>query len=349
MKAVRIHQHGGPEQLLYEDAPHPGKPAYGEVLVRLNACSLNYRDIEGRMGKRGTSRLMMPLPQILGADGSGVVEEVGEGVGGLKQGDGVLLTHTIGCGHCYWCLSGKDHYCDSREQLGIHRPGTYAQYIKVPRSNVIPKPHNLTFEEASSLALVLLTSWPMIISKGRITASDEVLIHAAGSGIGSISIQIVKALGARVITTAGTAEKCRRALEIGADEAINYREKNSIDEVLRFTNGRGVDAVLDCVGGRTMADSIHALAMGGRLVTCASGSLEGDIVPISNSQARDKRAEIIFSALGSKGDLLDALELVEQGKVKPVIYQVLPLQDAATAHRLMEERQQFGKIVLQVP
>ena len=349
MKAVRIHEHGGPETLRYEDIPDPKPPARGEILVRLKAAALNYRDIEGRQGRRGVSGLSMSLPQILGADGAGLVEETGEGVEGARKGDEVILTHIIGCGHCPWCLRGWDHYCSRREQLGIHRPGTYAQYITVPTANVLPKPPNLTFEEASSLALVLLTCWPLLVTRGHITAGEDVLVHAAGSGIGSFSIQIAKALGARVITTTSTDAKCQRALELGADAAINYREKNVVDETLRLTDGRGVDAVVDCIGGQPLVDSVRALAVGGHLLTCASGSLAGDALPLSLAPLRDRRAQIIFSALGSKGELLDSLRLVRQGKVRPVIHQILPLRDAAQAHRMLEAGQQFGKIVLQVP
>ena len=348
MKAVRIHQHGGREQLRFEDVTEP-QSCHGEVIVRLKACALNYRDIEGRVGFRGVKKLEMPLPQILGADGAGVVVEVGEGVQGVKIGDEVLLTHVIGCGHCYWCVSGKDHYCPAMRTIGIHRPGTYAQYTRAPRANVIPKPPDLTFEEASCLALVLLTCWPMMVTRGRVQAGEEVLVHAAGSGIGTMAIQIAKAYGARVVTTGGTKAKLQRAIQLGADEVINYREKNFVEEATRLTDGRGVDLVVDPVGGQTLVDSIKTLAQGGRLVTCASGSLAGDTLSFGLSDVREKRVDLIFSFLGSKAELLEALKLVKQGKIKPVIHQILSLEDAAVAHQMLEERQQFGKIVLAIP
>lgn len=348
MKAVRIHQHGGREQLRFEDVPEPsGAP--GEVIVRLQACALNYRDIEGRVGWRGTKRIVMPLPQILGADGAGVVAEVGLGVEGVKTGDEVLLAHVVSCGHCPWCLRGKDHYCRTLVTLGIERPGTYAQYIRVPRANVLLKPPQLSSEEASSLGIVLLTCWPMLVTLGKLEAGEEVLVHAAGSGVGCIAIQMAKALGARVIATASADDKLRRALAIGADEAINYHEQRFVDEVRQLTEGRGVDMVVDVVGGQVLVDSIGALRRGGRLVTCATGSLAGDMLSFSLSEAMAKGISLIFSNLGSKTELLDALKLVAQGRIRPVIHQILPLAEAATAHQILEERRQFGKVVLQIP
>lgn len=348
MKAVRIHEHGGREQLRLEEVPEP-EPSHGEVVVRLKACALNYRDIQGRLGRRGPKKLKIPLPQILGADGAGFVAQVGEGVAGLKLGDAVLLTHVIGCGYCSWCLAGQDQCCPAKGTLGNELPGTYAQYIKVPRANVIPKPADLTFEEASSFALALITCWPMMITRGRIQAGEEVLVHAAGSGIGSMAIQIAKSFGARVITTASTEAKLQRAVNLGADEVINYTEKKFVEEVLQLTNGRGVDMVVDPVGGQTFVDSIDTLAQRGRLVTCASGSLAGDNLTFGLSKVREKNADLIFSSLGSKGELLEALELVRQKRIKPVIHQVLSLDDVADAHRMLEERRQFGKIILSIP
>lgn len=348
MKAVRIHQHGGPEQLRFEDVAEP-QCSHGEVIVRLNACALNYRDVQGRLGWRGPKKLQIPLPHILGGDGAGVVAEVGEGVEGTKVGDAVLVTHVIGCGHCSWCLMGQDQCCPGKVTLGNEVSGTYAQYIKVPLANVIPKPPDLTFEEASCFALVLITCWPMMVTRGKIRAGEEVLVHAAGSGIGSMAIQIAKAFGCRVITTAGTEAKLQRAVRLGADEVINYTEKKFVEEVMRLTDGRGVDMVVDPVGGQTLVDSIQTLAQRGRLVTCASGSLAGDVLTFGLSQARERNASLIFSSLGSKGELLEALRLVRQGRIKAVIDQVLSLEDVADAHRILEERRQFGKIVLAIP
>lgn len=348
MKAVRIHEHGGREQLRFEDAPEPsGAP--GEVIVRLQACALNYRDIEGRVGWRGTRRIEMPLPQILGADGAGVVVEIGAGVDGVKTGDEVLLAHVVSCGHCPWCLRGQDHYCPTMVTLGIQRPGTYAQHIRVPRANLMPKPPRLSFGEASSLGLALLTCWPMLVTLGKVEAGEEVLVHAAGSGVGSVAVQMAKAFGARVIATAGTEDKCQRALGLGAAEAINYRERCFVDEVLRLTDGRGVDMVVDVVGGQVLVDSIKTLRHGGRLVTCATGSLAGDELLFSLSEAMARGISLIFSSLGSKGELLDALKLVAQGKIRPVIHQTLALEEAGVAHQILEERRPFGKVVLQVP
>lgn len=348
MKAVRIHQHGGKEQLRYEDAPEP-EQADGEVIVRLRACALNYRDLEGRHGWRGAAKIEMPLPQILGADGAGVVVNVGKGVERIKVGDEVLLSFVLSCNHCFWCLSGKDYFCDQFGTIGITRPGTYAQYIRVPQANVVPKPSGLSFEEAASLGLVLHTAWAMMVTRAQLRAVDDVLVHAAGSGVGSAAVQIAKAFGCRVIATVGSEEKLRRARDIGADEVINYRERPFVEEVLRLTAGRGVDLVADVVGGNVLADSTRAMARGGRLVTCASGSLTEEHVKLSLTQVRQNRLDFIFTNFGGKADLLQAIAFVRKGKIRPVIHQVLPLEDAAIAHQMLEERRQFGKIILGIP
>lgn len=348
MKAVRIHQHGGREQLRYEDVPEP-EPADGEVIVRLRACALNYRDLEGRHGWRGAAKIEMPLPQILGADGAGVVVNVGKGVDRVKVGDEVLLSFVLSCSHCFWCLNGEDYFCAQFGTIGITRPGTYAQYIRVPQANVVPKPPDLSFEEAASLGLVLHTAWAMMVTRAHVRAVDDVLVHAAGSGVGSAAIQIAKAFGCRVIATAGSEAKLRRARDIGADEVINYREQRFADEVLRLTDGRGVDLVADVVGGDVLVDSIRALARSGRLVTCASGSLTEEHITLTLTQVRQNRIELIFTNFGGKGELLQAVEFVRKGKIRPVIHQVLPLEDAAIAHQMLEERRQFGKVVLGIP
>jgi NADPH:quinone reductase-like Zn-dependent oxidoreductase len=347
VKAVRIHKHGGPEVLRYESVEDP-RPGSGQVLVRLRAAGVNYRDIEGRRGFRGARdiRPRITLPLIPGADGAGVVAEIGSDVRDVRVGDEVITTHTLSCGHCGNCLRGRDELCLSRGAVGIERPGTYAEYIVVPRVNVLPKPARLDFEGAATLNMVLITAWPMLVTRGRVTAGEDVLVHAAGSGIGCVSIQIAKAFGARVIATASSEAKRQRALEIGADHAIPY--DGFVENVMRLTGGRGVDLVAEAIGGKTFTDSIGVLATEGRIVTCASGSLAGEELAFHITHARERRCELIFSQFGAKWQLIEALRLVEQGRIEPVVHAVLPLSDASTAQRMLENRKQFGKIVLAI-
>lgn len=348
MKAVRVHKHGGLEELRYEDVPEP-RPGRGEVLVRLHAAALNYRDIEGRHGFRGARdiRPRITLPLTLGADGAGVVAEVGEEVRAVRPGDEVIITHTLSCGQCASCRRGRDELCTSRGGIGIERPGTYAQYVVVPKTNVLPKPSVLDFQGAATFNMVLITSWPMLVTRGKVRAGEDVLVHAAGSGLGSVAIQIAKAFGARVIATAGSEAKRQRALEIGADEAIPY--EGFVENTLKLTGGRGVDLVVEAVGGKILTESIGALATEGRIVTCASGSLAGEELAFQLTFARERRCSLIFCQFGAKWELAEALELVQRGKIKPVIHAVLPLSEAAAAQRMLEERKHFGKIVLAIP
>ncbi len=343
MRAVRFHTHGGPAVLAYEDAPDPS-PTVGEALIRVRACSLNHRDIWAREGRRGTQPFSIPLPCILGADIAGVVEAVPGGAHRIAPGNRVMVTHIVSCGQCRWCLAGSDHLCSPHVSLGAELPGGYAERVAVPVRNLFPIPDHLSFEEASTFPLVLLTVWPMLVLKGRLRAGETVLVHAAGSGIGSIAIQLAKAFGARVLTTAGSDAKLEKARELGADETINYLRQDFVSEVMRLTAGQGVDLVLEHVGSTVFQESLRALACGGRLVTC--GATAGSDVHLNIHTLSARQVEVHFTSLGGKGGLAQALDLVRAKTIRPVISSVLPLREARRAHELMEQRMHFGKIVL---
>src|SRR5512132_941398 len=260
MKAIIFEQHGGPEVLKLTEVPDP-KIKANEVLVEVRACALNHLDVWVRNGLPG---IKIPLPHILGNDIAGVVREVGELVAWVNVGDEVMLHPGVSCGHCPECLAGRDNMCDDYDIIGYRRDGGYAQLVAAPAVNVIPKPKNLSWPEAAALPLVTLTAWHMLVARAKVQPGEDVLVHAAGSGVGSLGIQIAKLRGARVITTASTDDKLAKARELGADVTINYTRDDWPKEVKRLTNGRGVDVVFEHTGAKTWPGSIVSLKKGGR-------------------------------------------------------------------------------------
>jgi NADPH:quinone reductase-like Zn-dependent oxidoreductase len=343
MKAVIFSEHGGPEVLRYTEVPEP-PIGPNEVLVRVRACALNHLDLWIRRGMPGIS---IPLPHILGSDISGDVAKAGAEVSGVKTGEKVLLLPGISCGHCAQCAAGKDSQCRGYTLFGYMVDGGYAEYVKAPAVNVIPMPPNLSYEEAAAVPLVFLTAWHMLITRADLKPAEEVLVLGAGSGVGSAAIQIAKVTGARVIATAGSDEKLAKAKELGADETILHSRQDIAAEVKRLTNRRGVDVVFEHVGEATWEKSIRSLAVGGRLVTC--GATTGYEGKIDIRYLFTRQLSILGSYMGGKPELLAVLELVARRAVKPVIDKVFPLAQAAEAHRRLESREQFGKVVLRVP
>lgn len=340
MKAVIFEQHGGPEVLKLAEAPDPQIKA-NEVLVEVRACALNHLDVWVRSGLPG---IKIPLPHILGNDVAGVVREVGELVTWVSAGDEVMLQPGVSCGHCAECLSGRDNMCRDYDIIGSGRDGGYAELVAVPGINVIPKPKNLTWEEAAALPLVTLTAWHMLVARADVQPGEDVLVHAAGSGVGSVGIQIAKLRGARVITTASSVEKLAKARELGADVGVDYTQADWPKEVRRLTNGRGVDVVFEHTGAATWPGSILSLKKGGRLVTC--GATSGFDAKTDLRHVFYRHLTILGSMMGSKADLLAAMKFIESGKIRAVVDQILPLSEARKAHELMEDRAQFGKLVL---
>ena len=340
MKAVVFHQHGGPEVLEYTDRPDPSINA-GQVLVEIKACALNHLDVWARKGLPG---IQIPLPHIPGNDIAGIVRSVGELVTWVKPGDEVMLHPGVSCGHCIECLSGRDNLCREYTILGYLRDGGYAELVAAPGVNVIPKPKNLSWEEAAALPLVTVTAWHMLVTRANVQPGEDVLVHAAGSGVGSLAIQIAKLRGARVIATASTDDKLAKAKELGADDVLNYSNAGWPKEVRRMTDKKGVDVVFEHTGAVTWPGSIASLKTNGRLVTC--GATSGYAAETDIRQVFYRHLTILGSFMGSKAELLEAMKFIETGKIKAVVDQVLPLQDARRAHELMEDRAQFGKLVL---
>ena len=342
MRAVIFEQHGGPEVLKFTEVSKPTIKA-NEVLVEVRACALNHLDVWVRNGLPG---IKIPLPHILGDDVAGVVHKVGELVTGVNAGDEVMIQPGVSCGHCAECLAGRDNMCDDFDIIGYRRDGGYAEFVAVPGINVIPKPKNLNWFEAAALPLVTLTAWHMLVARANVQPGEDVLVHVAGSGVGSLGIQIAKLRGARVITTASSEEKLAKARELGADVTIDYTQTDWPREVRRLTNGRGVDVVFEHTGAATWPGSILSLKKGGRLVTC--GATSGFDAKTDLRHVFYRHLTILGSMMGSKADLLAAMKFIESGQIRAVVDRTLPLSEARKAHELIEGRAQFGKVVLDI-
>jgi NADPH:quinone reductase-like Zn-dependent oxidoreductase len=340
MRAVVIARHGGPEVLTVEDR---GRPAAGpgQVLLQVRCAGINHLDTFVRRGLPG---ITLPLPMIPGSDASGVVAEVGAGVDGIAAGDRVFVSPGYSCERCEACLSGNEPLCRRYGLFGEHRDGTQAEFVALGASNVLPLPETLSFEEGAAFPLVFLTAWHMLAKRARLQAGEEVLVQAGGSGVGSAAIQIAKFLGARVLTTVGNAEKAERARALGADETILYRDTDFLEAVRRLTAKRGVDVVVENTGAATWEKSLQALAKGGRLVTC--GATTGFEAKTDLRFVFFKGLSILGSTMGSRSELLHVAALLGSGRLRPVIDRVLPFEQVAEAHRLIEGRAVFGKVLL---
>ena len=343
MQAMVIEGHGGPEVLVRREVDLP-EPGPCEVRVAVRAVALNHMDLWVR---RGLPFWKGSLPFRLGCDIAGQIDALGAGARAPSVGCKVMLQPGVSCGVCASCLSGRDNLCRSYAILGENTQGGYAQFINVPDANVVPMPEALSFQQAAALPLCTATAWQAMLRKAQVAPVHTVLVHAAGSGVSSIAIQLCKLIGARVITTVGSREKIDKARALGADEVIVYTEQDFVRECRQLTDRRGADIVLDHVGGEVLSKSILATAWGGRIVSV--GATGGAMAQIDLRQIFFRQIELLGSTLGSKGDLLAALPLIARGKIRPVVDRVLPLWQAAQAHQLLEERRAFGKIVLEVP
>ena len=341
MKAVRMHESGGADKLVYEDAPDPVIAA-NEVLVRVKACALNHLEVWSTMMPPGSR---FPKPRIAGSDVAGVVEVVGDAVAGVEAGAKVMLQPGVSCGVCRACLSGRDNRCRSYGLLGQGVwDGGFAELVKAPAANVIPMPENLSFEEAASIPLVFVTAWHMLLSRADLQRGETVLVNAVGSGVGIAAVQIAKLWGARVIASAGSDAKLEKAKALGADEGINYTTADLAQEAQRLTDGRGVDVVFEHVGGDVFVKSVQALARNGRLVTCGATAGPGGSLNIMALFVREQA--ILGSFMGTKAELLQAIPYFQSGELRPVVDSVFPLRELGQAVAKMASRDVFGKIVV---
>jgi NADPH:quinone reductase-like Zn-dependent oxidoreductase len=338
MKAVRIHQFGGPEVLTYEDVPDP-QPRKDQILIRVRACALNHLDIWVRKGLPGVK-----LPHILGSDIAGEIVEVGEYITGYKSGQRVLLAPMHFCGRCAKCVAGLQNQCPEFSVLGNAVDGGNCELIAVPASNVIPIPDSLDFNQAASVPLVFLTAWHMLVGRAAVRPGQTVLVLGASSGVGIAAIQIAKLFDCRVITTAGNEAKLEKARALGADFGIDHYKQRISEEVRKITNKQGVDIVIEHVGAATWDESLKSLKPAGTLVTC--GATTGPNVGIDLRFVYSRQLSLLGSYMGTMGELHEVLGHVFAGRVKPVVDRVFPLQEIRAAHEYLEKSQMFGKIVV---
>jgi zinc-binding alcohol dehydrogenase/oxidoreductase len=325
VKAVRIHEDGGPEVLRYEDADDP-VAGPGEVLIRLRAASLNHLDIWTRQGLPSA-----PKPRILGADGAGVVETVGEGADGFAAGDEVVIN------------PGLD---DGAHIIGEHMDGTHAEFIAVPADYVHPLPAELSFEEAAAFPLVFETAYRMLVTRAGLQEGEWVLVWGVGGGVASAALVLAKALGGRVIATSSSDEKLAQAQEAGADAVVNHLSGDVGAAVKGATEGHGADVVVEHVGEATWKTSLQAAATGGRIVVC--GATSGPNPPAQLHRIWWKQLSILGSTMGTRADFAGVYDLVARGTAKPIVDRVFPLSEAAAAHEYLEGGKQFGKVVLKI-
>jgi NADPH:quinone reductase-like Zn-dependent oxidoreductase len=338
MKAVRLHQFGGPEVLVYEEVPDPTLRK-DQVLVRVKACALNHLDVWVRKGLPGVK-----LPHILGSDVAGEIAELGEYVSGFKIGQRVLLAPMHYCGHCAKCVAGVQNECREFTALGNAVDGGDCELIAVPPANVIPIPGSLSWNEAASVPLVFLTAWHMLVGRAHVRPGQTVLVLGASSGVGIAAIQIAKLFHCRVITTAGDEAKLDKGRELGADFGINHYKQKISEEVRKITNKEGVDIVLEHVGSATWDESMRSLKTAGTLVTC--GATTGFDARIDLRHLFARQLSLLGSYMGTMGELHEVLGHVFAGRLKPVVDRVFPLGELRAAHEYLEASRMFGKVVV---
>ena len=345
MKAIVFSEQGSTEVLRYIDVPKPTLDA-DEVLVKVEACAVNYLDLHARRNRPEIAEKCQrgDTPHILGSDIAGTITEIGDTACGVAVGDRVVLAPCIPCGVCTDCHSGNENLCDTQELIGFQNNGGYAEYVKAPARNAIRIPDPLSAVHAAAMPIAYLTAWHMLMTRAELRPGEDILILGVGGGVGSAGLQIAKLTGARVFATASSDEKLARAKEMGADVTINYKDIDFSEVVLEATDGRGVDVVLEHVGAATWDQSIASLAKNGRLVSC--GVTTGNIGTINIRKLYQKQLTVMGSALGTVTELRTLVQLAAQGKLEPIIDRTLPLHRAAEAHVLLENRQNFGKVVL---
>ncbi len=343
MNGYRIAAHGGPEVLQWQELPTP-EPGPGEVRVRVRACGVNHLDLWVRNGVPGHR---FPLPLVPGSEVAGNVDAAGPGAGDLEPGTPVLVGPGVSCGRCAACRAGRDHLCPDYGLLGEHRDGGYAEFVTVPRRNLFPIPRGLSYAEAAAVPLVFLTAWHMLADRAALAPHEDVLLHAAGSGVTTAGIQIAKLLAARrIVVTSTSDDKLERARSLGATHALRSDQDDFARAVRVLTDGRGVDVVFDHVGGELLERSFRCLARGGRIVTC--GATAGAEAAIPLRAVFFKQLSILGSTMGTLAELERLLPWFESGELAPVVADVLPLARAAVAHDRLTARGVFGKLVLDV-
>jgi NADPH:quinone reductase-like Zn-dependent oxidoreductase len=340
MKAVRIHAHGGLEQLRYEDAPIP-TPQANEILIRVRAAALNHLDLWTTGGVPG---LKLEFPHVLGNDMAGVVERTGKLVEHVQPGDDVVVAPGRGCGHCAECAAGDDNQCRRYVVYGHQIDGGFAQFAVVRQDHVRLKPAQIDWPEAAAASLVFLTAWHMLVRRAGLKPGETCLVMAAGSGVGIAAIQIARLLGARAIAAAGSDAKLERAKELGADSVVNYHDRQWAAQVRQLTGRRGVDVVADHTGEEFFEDAVSTLAAQGRLVTC--GATSGPRASFDIRRLFARGLSLLGSYMASTAEWHEVWKFIAAGRLKPIVDRAYPMAEAHAAFERMVKRNQFGKLVL---
>lgn len=340
MKAAFFKEHGGSDKIIYDDYKDPS-PEVNDVVVRVKACALNHVDMLLLDGRYPPPE---GLPHVNGCEVTGTIETVGDRVKGLTKGQRVIIFPGFSCGTCEYCLRGERTVCMRYGYLGAARDGGYAEQVKVPAANVLPLPESISFEQGAALPLAMLTSWHALVVQANVRAGQTVLVQAAGSGVGSAAIQIARLCGARVIATVGSDDKIDFARTLGAEKVVNYRTQDFVEEVKKWSNKRGVDVVVEHIGGETFEKSVYALTRLGTLVTIGSHDTHWGRVDLR--QMYSKNLRIVGTNLGSILELKTVLDHVVEGKLKPVIDRAFPLKDARAAVQHVLDRKNKGKVLL---
>jgi NADPH:quinone reductase-like Zn-dependent oxidoreductase len=340
VRAAYFEEHGGSEKIVYGEYRDPVAGA-GDVVVRVRACALNQVDmllLDGRFPPPEG------LPHVNGCEVAGTVEAVGNGVAGLASGQRVVVFPGLSCGSCEFCLRGERTLCLRYGYIGAHRDGGYAELVRVPAPNCLPLADALTFEAAAALPLAFLTSWHALLVKADLKPGQTVLVHAAGSGVGSAAIQIARLCGARVITTVGSDDKIEFARSLGAEQVVNYRTHDFVEATRAWTSKRGVDVVVEHIGGETFERSTYALTRLGVLVSIGSHDTHWGRLDLRHVYSKNLR--IVGTNLGSILELRALLEQVAAGRLRPVIDRAFPLAEAAAAVQHVLARRNKGKVLL---
>lgn len=340
MKAAYFKEHGGSDRIIYGDYKDP-VPAAGEVVVRVKACALNHVDMLLLDGRYPPPE---GLPHVNGCEVTGTVESVGGAVTGLTRGQRVIIFPGFSCGTCEFCLRGERTVCLRYGYLGAARDGGYAELVKAPAANIVPLPEAISFEAGAAVPLAMLTSWHALIAQAQLRPGQTVLVQAAGSGVGSAAIQIARLVGARVMTTVGSDDKLEFARSLGAEHVVNYRTQDFVEEAKRWTGKRGVDVVIEHIGGETFERSSYALTRLGTLVSIGSHDTHWGRLDLRHVYSKNLR--IMGTNLGSILELRTILDYMGAGRLRPVIDRTFPLKDARAAVQHVLDRKNRGKVLL---
>jgi NADPH:quinone reductase-like Zn-dependent oxidoreductase len=340
VKAVLFHEFGGLDVLQVEEVDDP-QPGAGEVLIDVTASALNHLDVDIR---EGVSRFDVQPPYILGVEAVGRIAAIGEGVERWSVGDRVMPYLMDTCGECRYCRTGRESLCLTPGFISFTTTGGYAEKLSCPATQLIRVPDALPDEAAAATQIAFATAWHMLFTRAKLQPGEALLINCVGSGIGSAALQLAKLAGATVIGSAGSAEKLARAQEFGLDVGVNYREQDVAAEVMRVTEGRGVDVVFEHVGGDFFQMGLDSLSKDGRLVIC--GGHSGEVVPFDIIPFFRSQKQIIGSFVYNRWEVEKVLDLAARGIVTPLVYKVFPLEQAREAMETMERREHYGKIVL---